>query len=244
MNRIIKRIQAIEIYLRLFPYYWRFSSAFDRSDEPFIQPYLALGGPAVDRENFLVEKSKDKRVVHFGFLDHPFTESKYQAGSLLHTKIKSSAAYAFGIDVCEDELKHYRDLTHDLDNALFDIQSDDPFPDYLEAHYDLFLFSEVLEHLKNPFRALENMLRLCQQNSGAELCITVPNAFSILGFFSALRGIEMVHPDHYYFFSPHTLTRLLRDTGFSDIELLLYSAGQYLDTPGITKHGVIAVCKV
>jgi hypothetical protein len=56
-------------------------------------------------------------------------------------------------------------------------------------------------------------------------------------------GDEIVHPEHYYYFSPATLRKLLQDAGFTVVELALYASRDSALLPGITKNGVIAMCE-
>ncbi len=194
------------------------------------------------REKFIIELSKNKNVIHFGFLDVPFLKEKIESHSLLHLRIKNVANELFGIDVDQGFLDEYRKLTDDYSNAILNIQ--ESFDDEVNlTGYDLILFPEVLEHVINPGSALRNLRLLSEQNNNATVCITVPNAFNLSGFIPAKDGIELVHPEHYFYFSPVTLEKLLKDTGFKNIEVYKYSHILGKITPrGITKNGVIALC--
>lgn len=229
-------------WLRLFPMFWNLSSAAsaDKSSE-FFHGFESLSRRVVKREEFIVSICAGKRVLHFGFLDSPFLEQKLSNGSLLHARIKKHAEYAFGIDVDQRVLGQYRALTNDMDNTIHDIQTwDDSSTACLMGDYDVILFSEVLEHIESPLRALRNLNRVCLANERSVLCVTVPNAMSAVGFYAALRGYEMVHPDHFCYFSPNTLSRLLVSAGFRNIDMSLYTGS--VRSPGITQHGVIALC--
>jgi hypothetical protein len=139
-------------------------------------------------------------------------------------------------------LSQYRQLTNDEDNAILDIQKPLPQAEFLSAGYQIILFGEILEHLLHPASAMANLRQICAMNPVAKLCITVPNAYSVMGFFTALSGDELVHPDHYFYFSPMTLRKLVRDTGFVLEQMYLYGDHVTLACPGITKHGLIALC--
>lgn len=198
----------------------------------------------VVRESFILSSCRDKRVLHFGFLDSPITRERITNRTLLHTKISTVASYLFGIDVNDENLSDYRNLTGDTENCIINILQ--PVNDvlFLAEKFDLILFPEVLEHLSNPGVALLKLREIMIHNPGSSLLITVPNAFSLPHFVSACNSVEMVHPDHYYYFSPVTLSKLLFDSGFDQIEILLYSHDQKdLGTPGITEHGIVALCK-
>jgi 2-polyprenyl-3-methyl-5-hydroxy-6-metoxy-1,4-benzoquinol methylase len=178
-------------------------------------------------------------------VDAPFSEERTREGILLHFKIKQTAAWVHGVDIDEKSIALYREITGDTENSLLDIISPQRNLAELAGKFDLVLFGEVLEHLANPGLALANLRRICELNPQSQLCITTPNAFSVACFLSAIRDFELVHPDHYYYFSPTTLRKLLLDSGFRNIDLSFYAHSNYLkNSPGLTKHGLIALCDV
>ncbi len=184
-----------------------------------------------------------KRVLHFGFTDAPFTAERVSSGDLLHTQLRQTSQFLYGLDIDQASIEHYRQVTQDINNAALDIQAPLPNADFLSNKYDVIIFGEVLEHLANPGLALKNLLQICRNNPQSKLIITVPNAYFIGAFFVALNGNENVHPDHYYYFSPVTLKKLISDSGFSKVDVSLYGSSITHDAPGITKNGLIAVCE-
>jgi hypothetical protein len=197
---------------------------------------------SVIREDYLTTASKDRRVLHFGFLDAPFSEERLLSGELLHLKLRGVASHLYGIDSDRASLDRYRELTGDRDNAVMDIQMG--LGEELEGQaFDLVLLPEILEHLGSPVPALGYLRRLCVKNKQATLCVTVPNAYYAGVFLRALEGDEIVHPEHYYYFSPATLRKLLTDAGFAIVDLALYASRDSSALPGITKNGVIAMCR-
>lgn len=197
------------------------------------------------RDTYIVKLCNNKRVLHFGFLDCPITQEKITFGELLHTKISSVAKYVFGVDIDDVALSEYRKLSGDVQNCTLNILQDNVDLSLFENNYDLILLPEVLEHLPNPSRALENLKRILQLNPKSSLLVTVPNAYSKEHFAAAANGIESVHPDHYYYFSPVTLKKIITDAGFSSVEIYLYShKAIHLKAPGITNNGVMALCRV
>lgn len=226
--------------LRLIPFAIR-RPAWDPKSV-FCHSWTGLAERTVERESFLLELCRSKRVLHFGFVDAPFSENRIKNGQLLHLKIRQSATYSYGVDIDEKSIALYRKITGDNENDVVDIISPQRSLDALAKNFDVVLFPEVLEHLANPGLALANLKHICKLNLGARLCITTPNAFSVAGLMAALRNYELVHPEHYYYFSPTTLRKLLLDAGFSNIELLLYASLNLMNSPGLSKHGLIALC--
>jgi 2-polyprenyl-3-methyl-5-hydroxy-6-metoxy-1,4-benzoquinol methylase len=229
---------------RLLPYFARLAHRSIDRKAIFYQKSGGLNKAGVLRENYLIELCRGKRVLHFGFLDAPFCEEKITKGQLLHQQLQEVAAFLCGLDIDAQSLELYRKRTGDQINDLLDIQKPLPATEFLAKQYDVVLFPEVLEHLLHPALALGNLREICRLNGGAKLCITTPNAYSVMAFFVSVTGDELVHPDHYFYFSPATLRKLVQDTGFKMEDLQLYASPGFLTSPGLTKHGLIALCSV
>ena len=213
-----------------------------RHDPVFVQTPGAL--PRVERVAFLLDLARDRRVLHLGFLDTPFLERKIREGTMLHRRLHAVARDLYGVDIDAEDLARYRALTGDLANLRLDLT--EPAVDLgpLTARpWDYVFLPEVLEHLADPATALRRLHRLCAA-SDARLVITVPNAFSLMGVIAAAGGREVVHPDHFFYFSPVTLSRLVTACGFTVERCLLYGGSPTDRRPGLTDAGVICVCRV
>ena len=241
-----RRLRAIGRSLRLLPDVLPAlvrSSDFVFDREPvFSHSFPQLNGSAVLREQYILDLVRGRRVLHVGFLDSPFTADKVREGALLHARIGQCAASLFGIDVDEAALELYRSLTGDHRNAVMDFEG--LRDGTIGGGFEVIVLGEVLEHLRNPGDALVGLRSLRETSPGAVLCVTVPNALFAGSFLAGLRGEEIVHPEHYYYFSPATLSRLLTDCGFTDIEMRLYASPATRRLPGLSKNGVIAVCRL
>lgn len=88
-----------------------------------------------------------------------------------------------------------------------------PYPD---ASFDVVVLFHVLEHLDSPRQALRKIGRLLRP--AGLLVVETPNIAS-LGFRLFGRRWRQFIPDHYYFFSPVTLTRALEEAGFRVLAL-------------------------
>jgi hypothetical protein len=205
---------------------------FHKPDAPIARP--------TDRTEYILRISKGKRVLHFGFTDSPFTTARMKSGEMLHLKIKDVAKEAWGSDVDKGAINEYIKVTGDKN--VFPIDVSEPIENIgkYKKNFDLLIFGETLEHVLNPGITLKNLAKICKVN-GSKLLITTPNAFSVFGFLAAWNGNEIVHPEHYYYYSPVTLTRLLTDTGFRKIKISLYTSEATKDTQGITGLGLIAI---
>lgn len=221
--------------------FFKFYKNTKKQNDIFTHNYTNISNNCYDREEFLVGLSQAKKVLHFGFLDSPFCEKKIVSKELLHLKLIEESKEVFGVDIDEETLHKYRSLTSDYNNGICDITKDiDNISDFAKG-YEVILFPEVLEHLLDVGSALKNLYHICEVNN-AKLCITVPNAFFIMGFCAAISGREIVHPNHYYYFSPSTLFKLLSDTGFKNIQIDFYISSDMKNMPGLVKNGIIATC--
>lgn len=78
--------------------------------------------------------------------------------------------------------------------------------------FDVVRLSHVLEHLPSPRRSLGKAHRLL--GPGGLLWVEVPNAASLERYLFGGQWFQWDLPRHLYHFTPATLVRLLRDTGF------------------------------
>jgi SAM-dependent methyltransferase len=78
--------------------------------------------------------------------------------------------------------------------------------------FDAVRLSHVLEHLPSPRRSLEKIHRLLRP--GGLLWLEVPNAASTETRLFGRHWFQWDLPRHLYHFTPETLTRMLRETGF------------------------------
>jgi hypothetical protein len=196
------------------------------------------------REEIIVEMCRGKNVLHFGFTDAPLTRERIGGGNLLHTRIRAVANQTYGVDIDEPAMAIYREITGDSRYSKLDIESDDAPVPAVDESFDLIVFGETLEHLRNPGLALGRLRALCAKYPGCVLCTTVPNAFSTVGFTAASSGVELVHPEHYAYYSPVTLRNMLAAHGFDDIAVTVcpYQAHGFA-VAGIADDCVLATAK-
>jgi len=107
--------------------------------------------------------------------------------------------------------------------------------DFLEVDlppqkFDLIYCNHVLEHLPYPDRVLEKCRKFMKENS--LLVMEVPYEFRNLGYFyySLFRKKNLIEiyekpVGHIYFFSPRTIKRLLRKSGFRIIKFSCFTRG-------------------
>jgi hypothetical protein len=231
--------------------WWRLLTTLRKAERLLPAPdtyfYQDLTQVRVDRrprEEIIVELCRGKDVLHFGFTDAPLTRERIDGGNLLHTRIRAVAKKTYGVDIDEPAMEIYQAMTGDSRFSRLDIESDDAPAPAIDEAFDLIVFGETLEHLRNPGLALGRLRALSANNPGCVLLTTVPNAFSTVGFVAASRGFELVHPEHYAYYSPVTLRNLLAAHGFGDIVVTVcpYQAHGF-DVAGIADDCVLATAK-
>jgi SAM-dependent methyltransferase len=228
--------------------WWRFSSTLRRFERLVPERgtffYQDLDGVATGRrprEEIIVDLCRGKSVLHFGFTDAPLTRERLAGGNLLHTRILGCARLAYGLDIDAEAMEIYREITGDGRFSILDIESDNAPVPPIDERFDVILFGETLEHLRNPGMALTRLRALCEKSPGSILVLTVPNAFSAMGFVAASGGVEVVHPEHYAYYSPVTLRNLLTAHGFADIRLTMCPYHDHgVVAPGVTQDCVLA----
>ncbi len=167
----------------------------------------------LNRADYLLDLVKGKKVWHFGFADAPFTTERVQQKKLLHMRMQAVAEDVYGLDYDADAVALYTQLTGDEKVQVFDLMDlEGAVPANVFAP-DLVLLGEVMEHLPDPMIALKNLHMLLP--ASAKLVITVPNVFALQNFAAAVQHYESVHPDHYWYYSPFTFSKLAALCGFT-----------------------------
>jgi SAM-dependent methyltransferase len=115
-----------------------------------------------------------------------------------------------GFDIDVEGLSLLREHFPDQHFVQHDIAETVPLA--YRGAYDLVIAGEVLEHIPCPGRFLRGCAELLAD--GGLLCITVPNAVAPKNGLRTIAGIEVVHPDHFAYYSPRTLSRTLMAQGF------------------------------
>ena len=164
-----------------------------------------------NRVDFILDQCSGNRVLHIGFTDYPFTDEKLRNKSLLHVQLKKSTSSLLGLDNDVNSIQQYIQLTKDENVVFGDITT--RYPDEaIKFKPDIILLSEVLEHLKDPYQAMD--LLHAGFAAGTRVLVTVPNHSALDTIAASLGKTESIHPHHHWYFSPYTLRRLFDDKRF------------------------------
>ncbi len=165
---------------------------------------------ASSRDDAILNLCRDKTVLHLGFVDEGVFDERVKDGKWLHEKVVRSSKRAVGIDISERGVARSRELGF-WDCYAADVEKLEEAPDFPRLNYDLILATDIIEHLDNPGNFLKGLHSILGPTT--ELVITTPNALSLKTLFYPPARLEVVHPDHNFYFSPSTLAHLLAKYG-------------------------------
>ena len=187
-----------------------------------------------NRVDFILDQCNNKRVLHVGFTDYPYTEQKIKEQALLHRQLQKTTTHLIGLDVDENAIRQYISITND--KRVFQGDITIAYPDEAKAFKpELILISEVLEHLKDPYKAMDVLYQSFP--AGTQVLITVPNYTALDTVSASFNQTESIHPHHHWYFSPFTLRQLLDDRRFELNQLhfgMYYEAGTKINF--VMKH--------
>ncbi len=174
-----------------------------------------------NRVDFILNQCLDKRILHIGFSDYPFTAQKISNQSLLQLQLQKISTNILGLDNDKIAIELYLSITKDKNVVYGDITLDYP-KEAIEFDPEIILLSEVLEHLPNPYQAVDILYNCFKP--GTTILVTVPNYTALDSIAASFGKTESIHPHHHWYFSPFTLRKLFDEHRF---KLLSLNFGMY-----------------
>ena len=171
--------------------------------------HFVLPSVGVDREKFIIEECTNKRVLHLGCADWPFTEGRIQDGTWLHYKLSTVARTCLGVD---DHGESVVSLSNDYGINNIIVGDAERLGELDIGKFEVVVAGEIIEHLNNPGLLFESVKNVLEEDG--KLLITTINAYCLRRFVRIPFGRESVHPDHVYYFSHSTLMTLATRFGF------------------------------
>lgn len=80
-------------------------------------------------------------------------------------------------------------------------------------YFDIVTMNDVVEHLKDPFPVFLEIKRILKKDG--LLFISTPNINSIVAKIMGIRWVHLKPQEHVYYFTPHTIEKILKKTGFN-----------------------------
>jgi len=100
--------------------------------------------------------------------------------------------------------------------SLRDLRAARPY-----SKFDIVTMWDVVEHLREPWKELENLSRALRP--GGWLMLSTPNAASLRARVERKRWSNTVNPTHFYYFTRKSLEAVLKRAGFSETSELQIS---------------------
>lgn len=187
------------------------------------------------RDEAIVALCREKKVLHIGATDAPYTKPKLDTGLLLHEKIDNVAKDVLGIDIDQEAIDFLKEKG--MNNIIaFDMNK----LESLDYAPDVIIFGETIEHLMNQELAISNLKQIMSQD--AKLVVSTPNALWINKVIDTLLQTEHQHPDHKVVFSLATLKNLFEANDMVVKEM--YYTFLNRKRTGITKKLKKGFCKI
>jgi len=128
-------------------------------------------------------------------------------GGGLLSLFKDGGWLVYGVDTSEKACKL---ATKRLgENVYNNTLSGCAFPD---DYFDVVFLNHVIEHMSSPYRELDEISRILKNNGLIVIC--TPNISSYQFVISGDKWLHLDIPRHVILYSPLTITRLLKKTGF------------------------------
>ena len=179
---------------------------------------LPDGTRVYDRVTYLIERTRDRSVIHLGFVDARNMSEKVDRSTWLHAQLSQGTRRLVGIDSDQEGIRAARELGHEA--HLADCQNAEEVAELAVTPADLVLAAEIIEHLDRPGDFLDAVRQLIAP--GGELVITTPNPTSLTNVLLALRKTEVQNADHVGWHSWRTLDTLLGRHGYRREAIAFY----------------------
>lgn len=136
----------------------------------------------------------------------------------LTAAIADAGCRVLGVDVAEEPLRRARSRYADLELRRVEPDGDWPLDD---AGFDVVWSGETIEHVADTARWLSELRRVMRSGAGLILSTPAHGPLTRLGLALSRQRFERhfdPRADHLRFYTPRTLTRLLEDFGFEQVE--------------------------
>ena len=180
----------------------------------------------VYRNDYLLKVSKDKNILHLGFVDHiPLIDEKIKGENWLHKKLIDVSSLCYGVDINAKGIKYIQDKYGYKNLYALDITSDIIPEEILNIEFDYILIPDVIEHIGNPVEFLKSIRERFKGNVN-KIILTTPNAFRWNNFMNTFKKIECINTDHRFWFTPFTLSKIVTDAGYKIDKLGYFEHGR------------------
>jgi hypothetical protein len=185
---------------------------------------LTSNSDFLNRDDYLLHLSKDKTIMHLGFVDHiPLIDEKIKKGNWLHKKLMDTSKICFGVDINKEGIDYIQKKYNYPNLHAIDIISDNLPDEIINKKIDYLLIPDVIEHIGNPVAFLQAIRE--KLTNVDKIILTTPNALRLNNFKFSLKNVECINTDHRFWFTPYTLSKIATDAGYEIEKIGFYEHG-------------------
>jgi len=151
-------------------------------------------------------------------VDSGLLDDRIAAGNFLHARLGGVSEELWGLDT---DAQGVRRLKSEGFQRVYVGSGENPPLDIPRHYFDVVIAGEVIEHVRNPGCLLDSAAQLLGEEG--RVVITTPNALRFYNPLSAILDLELTHPDHLSWYSPHTLRRAVEVSSFQIESFHVYS---------------------
>ena len=156
----------------------------------------------------IISYVKGREILDIGFVDHDLEKSK--SPLWVHAFLRKYSKNVFGIDILKESIKELKQKGYNVAYGNAENFS-------IKKKFDLIFAGELIEHLSNPGLFLDRCKKHLKK--GGVLILTTPNSFNLTENIKNviyLRANPRVNPEHTCYYTPRTITELIRRSGLSN----------------------------
>lgn len=153
----------------------------------------------------LIEKFVPKKSINFLDIGTATGETLLIA--------KNKGFNFFGIDISEFAIEKTKKKLKSQEREKIFIQNIEEKTQFKDNYFDIIFMLDVIEHFKNPFKALKEVYRILKPEG--IFLLTTPNSNALAKFFLRNKWYGLKDKTHFFFFSQFSLQYLLRKIGFN-----------------------------
>lgn len=163
--------------------------------ENFYNQKMHLTNIREPRFEFFAQMCRGRKVMHVGCAD----AMAFKEDSNLHIHLSrlDKNTVVEGLDINVEAIKVIEAVCPGTYFTAYD---------QINGNYDIVLVPEVMEHIYDVNSFLKEIFSIASK----EYIITVPSVYAAQIFCDDAYSLEMVHPDHKYWFSPYTLYNVVK----------------------------------
>lgn len=184
------------------------------------------------RIDILLDYVPNKSVLDLGCIEHDLSVHE-KNDWWLHGLIKTKARHTVGVDYENESAQRLNNAGYNI--IVADVENMD-----LKERFDIVMAGELFEHLTNHRSFLDSVKR--HLGDDGLFIASMPNANSLNYFLqNCIFGHEVDAWDHAAFFTPITLSVMLKKCGFTPLKIILYQPAEIFHHTQLSRKIIAAI---